>query len=221
MREALQWILWLVGLILQGAVLASLFPNPWSYVPMLFLYIVSLLCTTLADIFFYLTLTDNPAALSASFWMVELIRQSALFALVVAFLAEQLRYQRARRTLSYITVLGAIVFWGGSLLFYRQPLLNLWMTQVVRNLSFSSAMLTLILWFMLVSQRGRDMTKLLIIGGLGLQMAGEAIGQSIRQLQLSAVTFWMGNIIVVLAHFLCLAIWWQALARRKARLLGR
>jgi hypothetical protein len=50
----------------------------------------------------------------------------------------------------------------------------------------------------------------MIAGGLGLQMTGEAIGQAIRQLNVSMQVSLGGSIFIVLTHFLCLFIWWRA-----------
>src|SRR5437588_542548 len=57
----------------------------------------------------------------------------------------------------------------------------LWVTQVARDLSFASVVLTLVLWLILISSRKKDHQLLMVTGGLGLQFTGEAIGQSLRQ----------------------------------------
>src|SRR6185369_5358817 len=57
-----------------------------------------------------------------------------------------------------------------------------WMTQVTRDLSVASAVLTLLLWLMLISSNKKDHLLLMVTGGLGLQFTGEAIAQSLRQI---------------------------------------
>jgi hypothetical protein len=56
------------------------------------------------------------------------------------------------------------------------------------------------------------MQRLMIAGGLGLQMTGEAIGQAIRQMHLSYGVSVAGSVFIVLTHLLCLFIWWRALS---------
>ena len=102
----------------------------------------------------------------------------------------------------------ALLFWVGSFFIYQEPTVNKWMIKVVRNLSFCSAVATLILWFVLIASEKRDTRLLVITGGLGLQMTGEAMGQSL--IQMSKHTFVVGVLTLMFAHFLCLYIWWRA-----------
>lgn len=85
------------------------------------------------------------------------------------------------------------------------------MTTVARNLSFFTAVLNLVAWFMFVRVQPRDVQRLMIAGGLGLQMTGEAIGQAVRQMNVSMQVSLGGSIFIVLTHLLCLFIWWRAL----------
>jgi hypothetical protein len=87
------------------------------------------------------------------------------------------------------------------------------MSRVVRNLSFCSAIVNMALWFVLIASERKDARLLMITGGLGIQITGDAIGQSLRQV--SHVTTVAGNMIIVLAHFLCLYIWWQAFQEKR------
>jgi hypothetical protein len=51
----------------------------------------------------------------------------------------------------------------------------------------------------------------MVSGGLGIQMAGKAIGHSLRQL--SPLNPLAGDLVIVLSHLLCLYIWWHAFRR--------
>ncbi|MEJ7608955.1 MAG: hypothetical protein WKF37_22440 [Bryobacteraceae bacterium] len=216
MRLLLQWLSWIVGLSLQWLVLSELFAGPWRRFPFLLIYACCLALTTIADIASYYLLGRTHPDYAASFWAAELIRQSGLYCLVVSLISEVLRPSRSRRILICLIVTAAVVFWGGSLALHHQASLNRWMTLVTRNLSLCTAGLNLFLWFTLISREPRDLDRLMIAGGLGLQLTGEAVGQSIRGMQLSSSATIVGNIVVVLAHFLCLAVWWQALLRMNA-----
>jgi uncharacterized membrane protein YsdA (DUF1294 family) len=102
---------------------------------------------------------------------------------------------------------GSVLFAALSLYFSRKHLLDLWMTQFSRNVGFLAVILNLILWAALLKRRRPDPTLLLLSGGMGIQMAGKAIGHSLRQLRLTVTT---GDLVIVLSHLLCLYIWWQA-----------
>jgi hydrogenase-4 membrane subunit HyfE len=82
------------------------------------------------------------------------------------------------------------------------------MTQLSRDLGFLAVILDLALWAVLIQSRRPDRTLLMVSAGMGIQMAGKAIGHSLRQLSRSAIV--PGNLIIVLSGLLCLYIWWQA-----------
>ena len=97
--------------------------------------------------------------------------------------------------------------------FTRDAETNLWMTRFVRNLSFGAAVVNLGVWFYMISSGRRKLTTLLLAGALGIQMTGEAIGQSLRQIL--PQQYAIGNGVSVLSHFPCMAIWWRALGREQ------
>ncbi|MBC8167938.1 MAG: hypothetical protein H7Y20_18975 [Bryobacteraceae bacterium] len=204
-------MLWAVGVGLQYLVLSTLLHGPWRQLPVLLAYLICLTTTTLADIFLQKVLGLKSPGYRTYYWTAELARQTLLLALVVSFLARVVPIGRSRRMLVRIAVVAATLFWCGSLWLNWQPQLNLWMTLVVRNLSFCSAVLNLCLWFALISGERRDTSHLLLTGGLGLQMTGEAIGQSLRQLFPILPPGLAGALLTIFSHFLCLVIWWQAI----------
>jgi hypothetical protein len=211
--EVVQWTLWVVGLSLQFLVLTELiWGGLYKEFPIIFGYTLILLITTSIDIACYLLSLSKHPLYSDYYWTAELIRQSGLFSVVISLVLDVMPAGERRQTFLRLVILAAVVFWFGSIVIHRNDHLNIWMTQVTRNLSFCSAIVNLILWFVMISTPQRDARRLMITGGLGLQMTGEAIGQSIRylNLQISEVAFTTASILIVLAHFLCLYIWWQA-----------
>lgn len=209
----LQWALWAIGFCLQYLLLSTLLSGAWREFPLVLAYVVVLMGTTGAEILAYNRVIGNPGTWAVFFWVAELLRQTCLFAIVVSLIVSVLPQGRRRRMMVRLVVTGAILFWVGSLVLYSQAELNAWMTRVVRNISFGSAILDLAAWFALISRPQRDVRRLLIAGGLGLQMTGEALGQSVRQLFPNSSASLAGALFVVTAHFLCLLIWYQALRR--------
>ena len=210
----LQWAFWILGSSLQLVVLNALVKGPISRFPMVFAYTLCLFITTVADVFIFTFVGVRGHFYAQYYWFAELLRQSGLFALVVSLVMDALPRSRRRDMLVRCLIGVAVLLWIGAFLYHRNPKLNLWMTRVVRDLSFTSAVTNLVLWFTLISNDRRDTTRLLVVGALGLQMTGEAIGQAIRQLNRAPGFFVTGNIIIVLTGFLCLYIWFRAFARQ-------
>lgn len=82
------------------------------------------------------------------------------------------------------------------------------MTNVIRNLSLIAMLMNLLLWILLVQRRTSDRTLLMVSSGLGLQMAGEAMGQSLRLINPATEQF--GNVVLICAHIACLGVWYTA-----------
>ena len=212
MIKVVQWMFWAVGLGLQILLMLALSRGYWREFPVLFAYIVCLLGTTTAEILATIFIGRGSTQYKTYYWLAELIRQSVLFALVVSLAVHATPETRRTEMVGrWIALMGALIWFGSVITFYSGDL-NLWMTTVVRNLSFFTGILTLLVWFAYVSLRNRDTQRLMIAGGLGLQMTGEAIGQAFRQLNLSFGATLAGSIFIVLTHLVCLYIWWRALA---------
>lgn len=206
--KILQWSLWTVGLTLQYLVTLALLAGPFRQFTVIFAYILCLSITTVTDILMWFDFGNLSHLYHQYYWTADLLRESALYAVVISLVFHAMPHGRRRAALVRLLISVAFLFWIGSILIYQGPNLNRWMVKVVRNLSFSSAIATLILWFVLIASDKRNMRLLVITGGLGLQMTGEAIGQSLRQI--SKQTNLLGGLTMVFAHFLCLYIWWRA-----------
>jgi hypothetical protein len=66
---------------------------------------------------------------------------------------------------------------------------------------------------MLISSRKKDHLLLMVVGGLGLQFTGEAVGQSLRQIASyhhDKTILVLGNLIAGLAQLLRLYVWREA-----------
>jgi hypothetical protein len=208
----LQWALWAVGLTLQYVVLTALLQGPYREFRSVLVFVVALLITTITDIATFFTIGRTNPVFKNYYWAAELVRQSTLFAVVVSLLLHVIEKGRRRSALLRLVTLAAILFWACTLILLHGPDLDAWMTKVVRNLSFGSAVINLVVWFTLISTEDRDARRLLVAGGLGIQMTGEAIGQSVRHLFPGYNTGLAGSLLIVFTHFFCLLIWWHAFA---------
>lgn len=211
MLTVLQWAFWAIGLGLQLLLIVTLSQGAGRYFPALYAYMVCLLGTTLADILTALALGKTSPTYIRYYWSAELVRQSVLFALVISLAMHVLPANRRNASMARLTALVGGLIWITSVATCYSPSVNTWMTAVVRNLSFFSGVLNLVVWFLCARRQTRDVQRLMIAGGLGLQMTGEALGQAIRQMSISYQVTVGASIFIVLAHLLCLFIWWRAL----------
>jgi hypothetical protein len=213
MVTVLQWVLWLIGLGLQGLLILTLFHGAWREFPALFAYIAALVATTTGEIIASTVLGKRSAYFLSYYWSAELLRQTALFALVVSLVVHAFPSDRKSESYSRLMTAPAVLLWLLSITLHYSSDVNDWMTAAVRNISFLTGVLNLLAWFCYVKAGARDTTRLMIAGGLGLQMTGEAIGQAIRQMNpKSYEVMFAGAMIIVITHLLCLFIWWRALS---------
>ena len=147
------------------------------------------------------------------------IRQVLLYVVVISLIFSASERSAKRASIRRLLIAGSALFAALSLYFTYNHGLDLWMTQFSRNVGFLAVILNLILWAALLKHRRPDQTLLLVSGGMGIQMAGKAIGHSLRQLR---ITVTAGDLVIVLSHLLCLYIWWQAFRKpSKSRLRFR
>lgn len=203
-----QWAFWIIGLTFQYLVTQALLSGPFRQFTVIFAYLLCLAITTITDILMRLDVGKLGSTYIRYYWAMDLLRESAVYAVVISLVLHAMPDSRRRAALLRVLVALALLFWVGSIVIYQDPHVSKWMTKVVRNLSFCSAVATLVLWFVLIASEKRDTRLLVITGGLGLQMTGEAIGQSL--IQISKSTQVLGVLTLMFAHFLCLYIWWRA-----------
>ena len=213
--QYLQWTFWIVGLGLQYMVVAALLGGAWREYRTTFFYSCLLVVATLADIVMNAAVGKHTWPYIYYYWTAEVLRQTGLYAVVVSLVSHAIpssRSDRLRNALIRLLIVLAVIFWLGSFYILEVPKFSLWMSRVIRNLSFCSSIANLALWFVLIAAEKKETRLLMITGGLGLQMTGDAIGQSLRQV--SRNTTWPGDMVLVLTHFLCLYIWWQAFQQK-------
>jgi hypothetical protein len=207
-----QFAMWAAGLLVQSLVISSLLRFGWRQFPLLLLYVLLLFCTTLTDIAAFMTIREK-RLWSMYYWTAELIRQSAMYAVVVSMGIRVIPDKHSRPALIRLAFGSALLLYASCLALLYSPDMNEWMTAVVRNISFASAVLNVAVWMYTIPVQHRDPTALMITGGLGIQITGEAIGQSLRQLFPDQ---WLaGNLLIVGTHFVCMLIWRQALQRTR------
>jgi len=209
----LQWMLWAIGFGLQYLIISALVQGPWREFSSVLVFVSGLVVTTLIDIVLQSTIGKKNYTYYLYYWVAELVRQTALLAVVVSLALSAVPEGRKRHIIRATIGVVAALFWSGSILLYREPVLNNWMTNVIRNLTFGCAVVNLGVWFTMLSRESRDIPRLMLAGGLGVQMTGEALGHSFKYLFNTPVPALVSALFIVFCHFLCLLIWWQAILR--------
>jgi hypothetical protein len=199
-----------VGVILQVLVIAALLRGGHKRFRTLFGYMVVLFLTTVAEAAaFYNENLFRHA--SRYYWTIDAVRQALIFLLVISLAHEALSHSPKRASMRRLLVGGASLFALVSLYFTWDPKVGHWMTTLSRNLGFLAVILNLVLWAVLIQFQRTDRILLMVSGGMGIQMAGKAIGHSLRQLY--PLNTLAGDLIIVISHLLCLYVWWQAFRR--------
>jgi hypothetical protein len=174
----------------------------------IFFYLLVLFLTSVADMAVFLELASWPQWYLRYYDINNVVRHLAVFIAVISLL-HAATADHPRRAAYRLRLLGGTALLVAlSLLVSPDPRLGIYMTKVARNLSFAAVLLNLVLWFSLIRIRERDRRLFLVSGGLGINMAGEAIGQSMFYLSRHLV--FPANLLNVLSHLACLYIWWRA-----------
>jgi len=204
------WYFWLAailaGVILQVLVVAALLKGHYREFRLLFVYCVILLLATVVDVSAYYS-PGMWTRTSRTYWVSDAVLQFLIYCVVISLIHRGLENSPERMRIRRFLIVGAVVFTALSLVLTQGGMIGVWMTKLARNLGFCAVILNLILWAVLLKSRHPDRRLLLISGGLGIQMAGKAIGHSLRQI--SVPTRIPGNLVIVLTHLICLYIWWQ------------
>ncbi len=209
------WFLWIAGITLQILVVHCLTSRRlYRRFPILFAYAAALLITSLLDMAMYLDWGGWGRSTINVYWTDDVIRQIGLLTVLLSLV-----YENDRRAASR----GAVVRWlgfgfaaaaaTGYVIYLRQPLNEAW-TQLIRNLSFIAVIYNFLLWTRLIAEK-RDRLLLALSAGVGVQVAGEAIGHSLRTIGLAhrqAFAVNGANYLLVIAHICCLFIWFRALS---------
>ena len=210
----------LAAVFLYLVLLRRLISNAYRDYTILFLYVCILLLTTATDYAFVFKPRPNPFKIDPLilYYIDDFIRQLMVYVIVISLIYRALPGDLRARGFGRWLILAAVAMAAVFVMLLRDPRISRWMTSVVRNLSFLAMFLNLGLWLLLIRRRSRDRRLLALTSGLGLQMAGEAIGQSIRLLGARFVDF--GNVVLVVSHVLCLVVWAHAFGPPPKRRLG-
>ncbi len=221
MQLVLQLICWAIGVPLGLLVISALRRGGgYRLFPVLFVYQIFDFLLTIAGMPLYIDyyLHHTPDArirMGKWFWWDEILLQPLVFAVVINLIFRATESVRSRRIVRTALISAAALIAGASFLYHYQPQMphGDWTAFWTRDLTFSSAILDLALWFLLLSSRSKDSQLLMVSGALGIQFTGEAIGESLRSMavqRLSRPLSYTGSFITTLVDLASVYIIWQA-----------
>jgi hypothetical protein len=203
----IQYIPGVFSVVLQVLVLRELLRGLYKRLPVMMAYVLAI---------FFANVVGFAALAGAGkwtrdtvkyYWTFEVLHQGLIFAMVITFIYQAWGQRSDRRSVRLVLVAVSLGWAAFSLAVHQGVSLSRWMTTFSRDMGFGAIVLNLILWRELFRQRSRLLLS--ISAGLGVQMAGDAIGHAFRQL--SPATVHLGNFVLLGAHLLCFVTWWRAL----------
>lgn len=200
-----QWSAFTLGLVLQVVLLTILVRHYVRQYPFLVLLIATQLLGAGMIAATQLEFVGWTRSAMRFYWISEAVQFGLIFFCLTQMLYQTLGDQGSRRLPTVL--LGGLVFSALCTAQAYHPKLNYWMTQLVRNFSFGSMFVALMVWTLSIRNPNRQ--RLLVVAGLGIQLAGSAIGHSLRQLSRS--TTQVGNVILTICYLLFLFTLWRAL----------
>jgi hypothetical protein len=219
---------WLIvgctGLALQLVVIYLMTKGFYRKYPWVFLYLLTLFLTGVADFAGGIDSLSWNTWYGGVYYINNTLRHFSGFVAVVSLYlvaTSQLPNRgrlRSRVILAATGLIGLACLWEYVSTDVVHHNLSRYLGLVGRDMAFITALLILTLWFALIGVRNRDYVLFLVSSGMGLNMTGEAIGQSILELSQGRV-YTIASLISIGSHLLCLLIWVRALrlaAKRSA-----
>ncbi|HEY1184392.1 MAG TPA: hypothetical protein VGE89_09430 [Bryobacteraceae bacterium] len=226
MRLAIQILAYAVDLPLQILVVAALLRGSWRRFPMvLALSAVELVSALVQAPGTLQTLAGHhPPGLSYQtlYWYGAIVEGLLLYSVMISLLYRATERLRSARQARVALILGACAVAGGALLVHYDPSQQprVWLTSWFRDLYFACAVMDIVLWTSLLATRDKDRQLLLLSGGLGVEFAGSAIGESLRQMSIrprSHALALTGSVVMLAAGAFRYYAWWRALRRQPER----
>ncbi len=146
-----------------------------------------------------------------AYWMLSASMQLCGVVLLVTLTRKAgERSKNIRWTVLLMSLVFAVAILGSGIFHYplaQEGLMNRWMTFVTRDVAFVSTIMNLVLWTLLLGDRKRDVTILLISAGLGLQCTIDAMGHAMRYFPNEVRE--VGNLMISAGSILTSYVWYR------------
>jgi hypothetical protein len=207
----------LIGLLLDILVIFYLVRGPFRRFVFVFCYCLVEAVGFIIGSLSYLHLGPRGLRYENIFWGADLVTHALITLILVSLIRESLGNRPdLKRLASWVLPLAMAAIALVSALTFRDASINVWMTPVSRNLSFSEEILNFMLWTALIQNRDYDRLLLFISAGIGIQVTGEVIGHTIRTFMRTPGMIWLPDTLLMVSEIICLITWVLAFGRPKS-----
>lgn len=239
LRSALQICHYLIWFPLAVLVISAIIRCGARQYPLVFTYMMTVLLAAVAELPSSLAVAGaHHTAAQVDLHMklyaaAQCVTHLLIFAVVASFVLRATEESRIRHLIRTALAIAAPSFIAVSFLIHYSDsapdhnsstaALGYWMTPWIRDINFGAAIVDMILWGLLLSSRKRSQTLLLLVGGVGITFAGDAISDAIRSIAIhfrSGFVFYSASAVSMLADGGWLYVWWQAFRRAAGTPLG-
>ncbi len=194
-----------LGIVLQLVVISAILKGRLRTYPILFALIIFEFLSTIVGTAATLDGGAWTKDTAKYYWITEVIDYALIYACLVQLLAQAVSGGQGRKRIAWVIAIGVLFVVASSIQAYSvRP--HLWMTQLVRNVAFGSMFVNLMLWTLLIRNPNRE--RLMVTAGMGIQLAGSAIGHSLLSIGKDFV--WAGNVVLLSVYLLFLYTIWRA-----------
>jgi hypothetical protein len=199
-----------VGLFLQVILVVLLLLGPFRRYPVLFIYTGAQLVSS--AVLQWMLLKSDPR-FRFTYWLSEVLIDLLLFLVVITQIYKVLGKSPHRAKIGKMLAVVVVAEMVLPFLIYyqRQVFSTAWFNGTSQLLNFGVAVMTLVLWAVLIGSRDRDFRILAVSAGLGLAVTGSAVSFGLRQFTIdNALGREAANLIGQITYVLAVAVWCRA-----------
>jgi hypothetical protein len=185
-------------LILQFVALLLLISGPLSRYFPLFLYLFSLIGTTVVEAWVLRTVGTHGTLYFNVYWGGEILLDCLLFVLVISLTVRALEGNPLQpKIVGLLRIILVVALLVPFLMFDSAVFGRRWNQGVAQLFNFGAALMNLALWSALIVSRQRDRQLMMVSAGLGVSVVGSALTFGLRQFTAQDETL---RTVVDLAH---------------------
>jgi hypothetical protein len=202
-------VLVVITITIQAVVIVFLLRGPFRSYPVLLLYCVLQLATSLTEGYVLRVFGEFSAIFRRLYWTDEVTLDLLLFLMVIMLTYRALEASPMRagmgRLLGAVVLIVLVVPFA---LFSARRFSTAWFDGTSQLLNFGAAIMNLGLWTALIGTKKRDPLLLTVSAGLGVAVTGAAIAFGLRRFTPPASTPQnLANLFKIVTYLVSVAIW--------------
>ena len=208
------WSLVIVGMLLQGMVLATMLKGPFRRYPLIFAYLIFCLLSTVAQFSFKHYFGPRSKEFIRAYWTCDFVGTLLVLIIIINLIRTAMEGHKYRSPVYWGLLSGVVSMAVVSSILMRSFSgfgFGKWMTEVGRNYYFAAVLLNAMLWSTLMRSNSENKQLYLLTSGLGLKLTGAAVAHALRVT--NTMVFVASQFVIPVAYLLHLYIWYVALKK--------